>query len=77
MAGLFGGGADQEISQEQFVTGFQRMAGKFYSTPSSDILTTVFISEAAGMALNADTDNVADPSISQSITEALRVIDAN
>lgn len=25
------------------------------------------------MALNADTENVADPSISQSITEALRV----
>lgn len=29
--------------------------------------------EAAGMALNAVAENVADPAISQSITEALRV----
>lgn len=55
MAAMFGGSDQGEISQDQFMTGFQRMA------------------EAAGMALNADTENVADPAISQSITEALRV----
>lgn len=32
-----------------------------------------FVAEAASMALNPNTENVADPSFTQSITDALRV----